>query len=274
MNVALLSCARLPEPDPDEAPLLAALKRVGVEARVVAWDAPEVEPSSFDAVVIRATWNYPQHIDAFEAFLQQTARHTTLINPWPVVRRNLHKRYLLELRADGLPVVPTQLHLEGGRMSVAPEGPVVVKPAVSAGSWLTRRFDAGDEEATAFLEAQLKQRDMLVQPVVTGFMDPGERSWICIDGELVYGVRKIPRFAGQQEAVHPLGPPSDADRHLVRRALDWIGEPLVFARVDVVEMAGQPVISELECVEPSLFLETHRGAADRLAQAIVTRLYP
>jgi len=38
MDVALVSCRDLPEPDPDAAPLADALSRAGIEAEVLGWD--------------------------------------------------------------------------------------------------------------------------------------------------------------------------------------------------------------------------------------------
>ncbi len=45
--------------------------------------------------------------------------------------------------------------------------------------------------------------------------------------------------------------------------------PLAYARIDVVPGPGEaPVVLECELAEPSLFLATSPGAADRLARAI------
>jgi hypothetical protein len=66
-----------------------------------------------------------------------------------------------------------------------------------------------------------------------------------------------------------------AERAVGERALAAApGEgPLLYARVDLVpDQAGRPVVLELELVEPSLFLDHDRGAADRLAAAIAARL--
>jgi hypothetical protein len=46
------------------------------------------------------------------------------------------------------------------------------------------------------------------------------------------------------------------------------GQPL-YARIDLIpDSAGQPVISELELVEPHLYLGHAFGAAQRLAKAV------
>ncbi|MGH7698687.1 MAG: hypothetical protein ACRD0L_03410 [Acidimicrobiales bacterium] len=62
-----------------------------------------------------------------------------------------------------------------------------------------------------------------------------------------------------------------ADQRLVahralRAATARVG-PLSYARIDVVDdLAGAPLVLELELVEPSLFLEPRDGAAEQLAR--------
>jgi len=67
MHVALASCADLPEPDLDEAPLLEALRATGLTAEVLAWDDPAADFSAARLTVLRATWNYPLRPRAFRA---------------------------------------------------------------------------------------------------------------------------------------------------------------------------------------------------------------
>jgi hypothetical protein len=51
------------------------------------------------------------------------------------------------------------------------------------------------------------------------------------------------------------------------------GSPPLYARIDLVRDAGgQPVVLELELVEPSLFLEHGPGAAERLVEGLMTRI--
>ncbi len=50
-------------------------------------------------------------------------------------------------------------------------------------------------------------------------------------------------------------------------------EPLLYARVDLIDdTQGNPVVLELELVEPSVFLVTCPSAATRFAEAIARSL--
>ena len=107
-RVIVVSATVLSRPDDDDAPLREALTAAGADAETRAWDDPTVDWAGAGVAVIRSTWNYVAHHDAFLAWAERCAAVTSLWNPVNVVRWNSHKGYLLELAAAGLPVVPTR----------------------------------------------------------------------------------------------------------------------------------------------------------------------
>ncbi len=279
-SVAIASCKTLPEPDPDQGLLEAALAERGVDARALPWDDPAAPFAEADLVVVRSTWNYIHERDAFMAWIDRWAGK--LENHASVLRWNTHKRYLRELEAAGLPVVDTVLVPRG---SGAELGPImkkkrwfrgVIKPAVGAGSHLTRVVSGTGEDAEAF-RALVDERDMLVQPYMAEVEHSGERAIISIDGEVTHAVRKSARFSGDAEKTEPVAVAED-ERALADRALRWTMRnfpcgALLYGRVDLVRDAeGALRIMELELTEPSLFLSHAPAATARLADGIVRRL--
>lgn len=276
MDVILATATRLPRPDEDDAPLHVALAARGARAATVAWDDPAADWSA-RAVVLRSTWNYVPNLAAFLPWVERTAAATALWNPAPVVRWNHHKGYLLELAARGVTVTPTRLLPRGAQTDVDAllgEWPdLVLKPAVSAGSFGTLRVRGDHHAARAHLAAFQAERDLLAQPYLPSVEEHGERSLVWIDGVFSHAVRKAPRFAGDRQAI--TGPVEIAadERALAEAALATAPGPLLYARVDVARDAdGRPCVMELELIEPSLFLSFGAGAADRLAAAILRRL--
>lgn len=275
LDVALASCLVLPEPDPDQALLEAALWRRGLRAATLAWDDPGVEWAAARLVVLRSTWNYPHRPREFLHWLDRTAAATTVWNPPRVVHANIHKSYLLDLERRGVPVVPTRLlrHGAGATLREAAGGwpRVVVKPAVSAASLDTILVDeASWERGEEHLRRLLARRDVLVQPYLAAVEDAGERALVFVDGALTHAVRKHPRFAAEDESVSAALPIEPEQRRLAQAALDTVGSPLLYGRVDVAPgPQGAPVIMELELIEPSLFLAQHPPALERLADAIL-----
>ena len=274
LDVALASCLVLPEPDPDQALLEAALSRRGLRAATLAWDDPGVDWSSARLVVMRSTWNYPHRPQDFLAWVERTAAATALRNPPAVVHANIHKSYLLELQRRGVPVVPTQVLRRGSEVTLREAagewGTVVVKPAISAASLDTLRVDSGAAAGEEHLHRLLAARDVLVQPYLPSVEDVGERALVCIDGQLTHAVRKHPRFAAEDEEVSAALPIDDDERRLAEAALSTVSRQLLYARVDVARGAdGRPLVMELELIEPSLFLMQHPPALERFADAIL-----
>jgi len=277
VRFALATCARLPEPDPDERPLLEALRAAGHEAEPLAWDDPGADPAAYDLVVLRATWNYHLDPDRFLAWLERVDAVTRLVNPLPVVRWNLHKRYLAELAAAGVPAVPT-VWLDRGQVVTARElraqtgwDEVVVKPAISAASFETHRLSLGDEAtADALLRRLSASRDAMVQPYLRSIEEHGERSLVWIARLVTHVVGKRPRFAGGDERATKAAAPSSAERRIVDAALQGWRHRALYARIDLLPADdGQPLLSELELIEPSLFLAESATALRRLADALV-----
>lgn len=280
MRIALVNCLNLPEHDPDEVPLLNALRDRGHEAGVLSWDDPGADPGAYDACVLRATWNYYRHLDAFAAWLEHADRATTLLNPLETVRWNLHKGYLLELERAGVAVVPTALFDRGAMVDLGSVlrdrgwRDVVVKPAISAGSHGTKRFGAGEIEAVqAWLDRLLAQGDAMVQRFEPSVLREGEVSIVCIGGEVSHAIEKRPRFDGDEESVVGRSSASDAERAFAERVLGVVSHEHVYARVDVFPSDnGGLLLSELELIEPSLFFDHGPGSADRFAAALESAL--
>ncbi len=280
MDVALATCQSLPEPDHDEAPLLAALGARGLSARPLAWDDPRSDFSQATITLLRSTWNYYRRIDDFLAWAAHTAKVSTLLNDLEVVRWNHDKRYLLELESRGIPIAPTERLPRGDARSLeqilATRGwrDAVVKPAISAASFRTIRVQAEDTAAgEAHLRELLEERDVLVQRYLPSVEGHGERSLIWIDGVLTHAVRKTPRFGDEDEHVSDAVEIAEDERALAARVIDAAPVSIVYARIDIArDDEGAPVLMELELMEPSLYFPQSEDALERMATAIAARL--
>jgi glutathione synthase/RimK-type ligase-like ATP-grasp enzyme len=229
---------------------------------------------------VRSTWDYIHDLGSFRAWLARAERAAPLWNPRSVIEANLHKRYLLLLERRGVSVVPTELLPRASRASLADVlrrrawHDVVVKPAVGAGSFATRRFGPTDAaEGERFLGEQLALRDVLIQPYQDSVDGHGERALVWIDGEFTHAVRKTPRFSGEVEQVSGALAIGADERELAERALEPFARDCLYARVDVAPGPdGRPCVMELELVEPSLFLAQEPRALARLVASVAARL--
>ncbi len=282
-RVALVTCLELPEVDDDQAPLLAALHNAGLSAQVLAWET--AAPADADLWILRSPWNYHLHHTQFLSWLDSVAAAGQLCNPASIVRWNSDKAYLVELAEQGLPVAPTVLLPQGSAPDVhalvTARGWTrwVLKPSISLGSFMTERFTLDQVlQAQEFADTALAGRAMLLQPYLSAVEDYGERSLVCIGGQVCHAVRKSPRFSGGHEAVTPVAI-ADDERALAERVLQTVAKlpcappiPLLYARVDTVRGEdGKPLLMELELVEPSLFLLAHPASLQRLVQEVALR---
>jgi hypothetical protein len=277
MRVALATCKQLPEPDLDEALVLAALAKAGIDAKVLAWDDEGAPFAEQDLVVMRSTWNYYKHLDAFLAWATKTATATRLLNPAPIVAWNATKTYLAELEKRGVDVVPTELVMRGAARRVEDIlrdrgwDEVVIKPLVSAGSFRTERFSRGSlPAAQTFLDGLVVDRDAMVQRWMPSVETYGERSLVWIDGVITHAIRKTPRFAGGAEHVSGSEVPiAEDERAFAERALGPLASELLYARIDMVrDGEGTLRVMELELIEPSLFFQQSESALGRFVAAV------
>jgi glutathione synthase/RimK-type ligase-like ATP-grasp enzyme len=284
-DIALATCSLLPNLDADEQLLIPELASLGLRAEPRIWDDQSVSWGDFRAVVVRSTWDYADRRDAFLAW---GARPRQLMNSLPVIRWNTDKRYLRELSARGVPVVPTTWidpHQAGTAFDL-PDGPVVVKPSISAGARNTSRYGGdGAHLARLHVERLLAEgRSVMVQPYVASVDSDGETGLIYIDGEFSHAIRKGPVLHAPGIATEDLWAPEDIssrdpgreERAVAEVTLDelpWPRRDLVYARVDIVRGDGDtPMLLELELAEPSLFLGFGNRAPALLAAAIARRL--
>src|SRR6476620_6951768 len=83
----------------DDKLIIELLKKEGLEIEVLAWDNDYVVWEQFSKVVIRSTWDYHYRIDEYKAWLARLEQKgIPLWNPPEIVKWNLDKKYLLELK--------------------------------------------------------------------------------------------------------------------------------------------------------------------------------
>jgi glutathione synthase/RimK-type ligase-like ATP-grasp enzyme len=265
-----------------EGPELASLLGArGVSAEVRVWGVDDVSDASL--VAVRSTWDYTERREEFVAWLHAVEATSRVVNPPSVIEWNSHKKYLLELSAAGLPVVPTTVLPVGASVEVqlaalsAAGERVVVKPAVGAGARGAMRARSEDPQLVEHLAGLSGQRDVLVQPYVESIATYGETSLLFFNGELSHAVRKLPGEGDYRIHEHLGGStqphePSDREIEVASRALAQVAERLVYARVDLVQLPDGPAVMELELIEPFLFLASAPGSADRFTDALVIEL--
>ena len=285
MTVLLATCADLPHGEPGSEALDAALAARGIDHAWAAWDDDAVDWDAADLVVVRSTWDYATRAGEFLDWTRSLDQ-SRLLNGADVFSWNHDKSYLADLGT--LPAVPTRLASSPTDFAAAIEefGTAVVKPRVSAGgAGLIVVSDPLDPRLGQTLRSHPTYAPVggpwIAQPLVESVRTRGEVSVFVIGGRLVSQVDKLP--AGDEVRVHeefggasrpvPIDPvvaevASLADAWLAER----FGRPLDYVRVDLLLHDDEWVVSELELIEPGLYLDVLPANADPFADLVVARL--
>lgn len=278
------------DPDHDTPLLVAALRERGLDAAPVVWHDGAVDWGAFDLLVLRSPWDYPERMPELTAWLAHVEGATTLLNPPALVRWNLDKRYLAQLAAAGVAIVPTAYCTDeaGARAALDARGEahVVVKPAISAGARDTGLFRADDPAALALAARVVAGGNVvMVQPEVPELSAGREKALYLVDGTLTHAIAKGALLAPgggliggvYQENPEPVAT-TDAEVAFAHRtlaavqALTGCDVPL-YARIDLVDSAEHGIVLlEAELFEPALNLHVAPRATTAVADAVLRRL--
>jgi glutathione synthase/RimK-type ligase-like ATP-grasp enzyme len=290
-KIAVAGCRRLDDgdpadlyPDPDAAPLRSALRKLGVESRLVSWDDPNVEWATFSHIVVSSTWDSVDRPEEYVAWAQRVSAVTKLVNDVSVIQWNLDKVYLRELEAAGVPVIPTRWVAPAESWELPAAADFVVKPSVSAGGRSTARYRRGDTAADVHVQSlQRVGQTVMVQEYLSAIDVEGECDLIFVDGEFTHAVLKKPALVpGKGVVERPwermawagLVEPSPEQMAVGARTIEVVSRSVEqipgFGRVDLVSGShGQSLVLEVELIDPYLSLDMHHGAAAKLAATLI-----
>ena len=284
LRVALVTSTQFPDLFEDDLLLVGPLTELGIRGFPAVWSDDTIDWGSFDALVIRSPWDYFERDVEFRGWLDsRIASGVLMCNSGDILAWNYDKRYLQDLAAAGVPLVPTICIPRGERADVAALArdrgwsDLVVKPTISGGAYRTHRFQVDDAGAyAAEIDQILSDRGLLVQPFLREILE-GELSLLFFDGVFSHAVRKRPR-PGEYRVQFQYGGTSEtvevAPELIAQARACALASPSlpVYARVDGVIQDGRFLLMELEVFEPLMFLARHPDAPGRFARAIQGRL--
>lgn len=286
----IATCSALPNLDPDDWLLAAALMALGVRVKPAVWTDQAVDWSAAAVTVVRSTWDYHEAVPAFERWVDRAASVSTLLNSAAAIRWNAHKFYLRDLERRGVPIVPTVWLERGTRTNltslIRKQGwsTTVVKPAYGAsadGVMFVGPQNEQREGGQRYVDHLLREQDGLLQPYFRSVSDYLERALVFVGGAYSHAVTKRPFMHANIDLAARAGLPAGSSGELpvtatsqeiatATQALEATGFRSAYARVDLLrDEAGSIRVLEVELIEPTLYLFAEPSAAGRLACTIV-----
>ncbi len=283
--LTITTCHRYPEPPSNLIPLAQALRRRGIDTRFDAWQNAPQTPF----ILPLCAWDYAGQPAAFARWMDEAAGNGQhFLNPPELMRWNMNKRYLTDLAAQGIDVIPTEFLACDGQFGEAhqqvlqrilsakqwPEA--VVKPAIGQSGKGVCKIRAGEALGEAWAGSDISD-GLMVQPYIRDIEEAGETSLVCVNGRFSHAVRRQPP-QGEWRAnsaygvtVLPVNPPDFAVAS-AEGVLRTLPQMPLYARVDGTLIGDTFLLNELELIEPALYLHTCGQAAERFADAVSARI--
>ena len=245
------------------------------------WNDTNFNWSSTKSAIFRSTWDYFDQFSNFRNWLELVKEQCYLINPYEQINWNLDKHYLLDLQKLDLPIVEsvfvskkTQLNLETISKSKNWKD-IVIKPTISGAARHT--YHLKNDEIKKFQDKWLSltnNEDFMVQEFQKNILSTGEIAVMLFGGEYSHSVLKKAKkgdfrvqddFGGSVEIINP----SLEIIELAKKTVKCLKTMPLYARVDIIfDNGSNPVISELELIEPELWFRFKEESAFKLAEIV------
>jgi glutathione synthase/RimK-type ligase-like ATP-grasp enzyme len=284
IDCTLVTCEIVPELDPDDRLLLHELGRRGLRVSIARWDDPAADWGASRMCILRSTWDYHRRFRDFLAWIGNASALTVIKNDLGLLNWNAHKSYLRDLERRGVPIVPTAWVPRGekrGLVDLAEEhcwSDVVLKPARGAASHnviLVRPNEDSPATAQEQFDRLTQSDDVLVQPYLEAVVTYGERALMFFDGRYSHAVVKKPfdRVFTISDEPTSWVEATAQEIEVATKAIEAVPAKPLYARIDLLhDENGDARVSEVELIEPALYLAVHAPARRTFADAIEREL--
>jgi glutathione synthase/RimK-type ligase-like ATP-grasp enzyme len=262
--------------------LLNFLKEKGLNIEKVIWNDRDINWGDYSLAILKSPWDYFDLIEEFYHWLDHLeAKKVKLLNPIEVVRWNSNKKYLQEIEAAGLKIIPSAFINKKEDVTLKyffekfNTNKLIVKPCISGGAKNTFKVTAENvEEVNQKLDQFIQNEDFIIQPFLPEILESGEWSFIFFNGIYSHSLikqakpgdfRVQPAHGG---SVHPQRP----GKEIIATAQLYVSlfaKKCLYARVDGTFVNGEFLLMELELIEPFLFLNTDPQNYEKYYKALM-----
>ena len=258
-----------------------ALKNEGLKVKRLSWDDANFDWSTTHYILFRSTWDYFDRFPEFSKWLNTVSKQTKLLNSEAIIRWNIDKHYLLDLKKAGVHIAETQFIEKGSQTSLEELhtkfnwSQTVLKPCISGAARHTYKLNSENihEHETVFKELIANEAFML-QPFQHKIVSEGEISMMVFNGKFTHAILKKAKagdFRVQDDfggSVHDYNPTKE-EIEFAENTIKVCFEMPIYARVDIfTDNNNKIALAELELIEPELWFRHNHDSATILAKAI------
>lgn len=282
-KITFTTCLRWPSISANDRYVADVLIKRGHSVAAAPWNG-EFEPfANADLVLLRSNWDYHYAVSEFEQWLDALKAHDIpLQNSQMLVRSNLSKSYMIEVKKNGVnvpdsAVFHTQQELEA-MFAEKQWTHAVIKPIYGASGHLVERIDRSEIAYWTNQHLNGSKYQWLVQEFMPQIQQAGELSIIFFNGKYSHTVQKKPqkgefRINSQYQGQISRFQPKQAVIDQAKGVLDILVENPLYARLDGVLINDNDFcLMELELNEPGLYFGHAPEQASQFAHAIEDRL--
>ena len=262
-----------------------ALNNLGLKTLRISWDDAVFNWSSTKYVLFRSTWDYFNRFKEFSIWLSKVTKQATLLNSEAIIRWNLDKHYLLDLKNYGVNITNSHF-IETGTNTTLKElherlnwEETVLKPCISGTARHTYKLNKNNlQKHETIFKTIIANEAMMLQPFQYNIVEKGEISMIVFNGKYSHAVLKKAKkddfrvqddFGGSVKMYSP----TDEEIIFAENAAKACLELPIYSRVDIfTDNDNKIALSELELIEPELWFRFFPQAAKTLASDIKNRL--
>ncbi len=245
------------------------------------WNDTNFNWSSTKSAIFRSTWDYFDQFSNFRNWLELVKKQCYLINPYGQINWNLDKHYLLDLQKLDLPIVESIFVSKKRQLDLVTISKsknwkdIVIKPTISGAARHT--YHLKNDEIKKFQDKWISltnNEDFMVQEFQKNILSSGEIAVMLFGGEYSHSVLKKAKkgdfrvqddFGGSVEKINP----SLEIIELAEKTVKSLKTLPLYARVDIIfDNVNNPVISELELIEPELWFRFKEESAYKLAEIV------
>ena len=263
--------------------LIPPMNALGWDVSFIPWDLSDVNWDEYDIVLIRSTWDYQSRIQEFLKVLDSVDKSKSLlINPLPIIHRNIEKTYLIELEAKGIDTIPSIFQKKFSPKEIMQSfskfncDKIIIKPVVGANAdniFLGSKFETKSQLHK--IQEIYFELPHIIQPFLNSVLKEGEFSLIYFNKKFSHALLKIPKegdFRVQEEhggKINPIKKVPKEIQNLADKVMKVLPKNCFYSRIDILLMYGEPKVIEVELIEPSLYFNLDPESSKMFAHELI-----